>query len=94
MGSPTEIKENPTRIKFDATINLGHILTFVGFMTAGMVAWSTLDKRVVVIEEFKVNQAQINLHQEALTESNKRDVNEGFNRVNDKLDRLIERSNK
>lgn len=36
--------------KFDKTVNLGHILTFLGFMFAGFGAWTTLDKRVVVLE--------------------------------------------
>lgn len=38
-------------VRFDKTINLGHILTFAGFIISGIVAWSTLDKRVVVLEE-------------------------------------------
>ena len=38
-------------IHFDKTISLGHILTFAGFIISGMVVWSTLDKRVVVLEE-------------------------------------------
>lgn len=46
-------------IKFDSTINLGHILTFLGFMVAGLTAWTTLDKRVVVLEESKKAQAQM-----------------------------------
>ena len=46
-------------IKFDSTINLGHILTFLGFMVAGLTAWTTLDKRVVVLEENKKSQAQM-----------------------------------
>lgn len=46
-------------IKFDSTINLGHILTFLGFMIAGLTAWTTLDKRVVVLEESKKSQAQM-----------------------------------
>ena len=46
-------------IKFDSTINLGHILTFLGFMVAGLAAWTTLDKRVVVLEENKKSQAQM-----------------------------------
>ena len=46
-------------IKFDSTINLGHILTFLGFMVAGLTAWTTLDKRVVVLEESKKSQAQM-----------------------------------
>lgn len=47
-----EERRQPSRgITFDKTINLGHILTFVGFIGVGMVTWSTLDKRVVVLEE-------------------------------------------
>lgn len=38
------------RVAFDPTINLGHVLTFVGFMIAGFSAYSTLDKRVTLIE--------------------------------------------
>lgn len=38
-------------IKFDSTINLGHMITFIGFLITIMVTWSTLDKRVVVLEE-------------------------------------------
>ncbi len=38
------------RVAFDPTINLGHVLTFVGFMVAGFSAYSTLDKRVTLIE--------------------------------------------
>ena len=38
------------RIIFDPTINLGHVLTFVGFMAAGMTAYATLEKRQTVQE--------------------------------------------
>lgn len=38
------------RVAFDPTINLGHVLTFVGFMIAGFSAYSTLDKRVTLME--------------------------------------------
>lgn len=40
-------------VKFDSTINLGHMLTFAGFLITIMVTWTTLDKRVVVLEEAK-----------------------------------------
>ena len=46
-----ERRQSSRGITFDKTINLGHILTFVGFIGVGMVTWSTLDKRVVVLEE-------------------------------------------
>lgn len=41
----------PRGVRFDPTINLGHIITFVGFILSLFVTWSTLDKRVVVLEE-------------------------------------------
>jgi hypothetical protein len=38
------------RVLFDPTINLGHVLTFVGFLVTGFSAYSALDKRVTIIE--------------------------------------------
>ena len=38
-------------VRFDKTINLGHVLTFIGFVLTGMVTWSAMDKRVTVLEE-------------------------------------------
>lgn len=44
------------RLKFDPTINAGHLLTFAGFIVAGFVGWTTLDKRVVVLEQQRISQ--------------------------------------
>ena len=44
-------RESRKGIKFDSTINLGHMITFIGLLITIMVTWSTLDKRVVVLEE-------------------------------------------
>mgnify|MGYP003518366530 FL=1 len=38
-------------VKFDPTINLGHILTFASIVAAVMASYSLLDKRVGVLEE-------------------------------------------
>lgn len=51
--------------QFDPTINLGHILTFVGFMLTIFGAWTTLDKRVTIIEERSTYQSQIDRNQDA-----------------------------
>lgn len=45
-----EHHQHRRRMVFDPTINLGHMLTFVGFLVAGFSAYSTLDKRVSVTE--------------------------------------------
>lgn len=46
-----ERADRPHGVRFDPTINLGHIITFIGFILSLVVTWSTLDKRVVVLEE-------------------------------------------
>jgi len=38
------------RVAFDPTINLGHVLTFLGFLVTGFSAYNALDKRVTLIE--------------------------------------------
>lgn len=42
---------NERRLKFDPTINAGHILTFVAMVIAVMSSYSLLDKRIGVLEE-------------------------------------------
>lgn len=42
------------KVFFDPTINLGHVLTFLGFMVAGFSAYSSIDKRVTLIEQTAV----------------------------------------
>lgn len=37
-------------VRFDNTINLGHVLTFAGFIASGFAAYATLDKRITVQE--------------------------------------------
>lgn len=43
--------EPPHKIKFDPTVNLGHILTFASMVAAVMASYSLLDKRIGVLEE-------------------------------------------
>lgn len=83
------------RVRFDATINLGHILTFVGFLIAGFGAWSTLDKRLTVLEESRYLQKQVDMSQDSrATEAalQVRDVlgrlDKQIERLGDKLDRV------
>lgn len=88
----TKNKESEHKIKFDSTINLGHILTFVGFMVAGGIGWSTMDKRVVVLEEARTSQARVDARQDAAIDENRRNDREDLKEINGKLDRLIERN--
>lgn len=66
MHHEAEDDPRPPRggVKFDATINLGHMLTFAGFLLTIMVTWSTLDKRVVVLEESRKAQEMRDIAQD------------------------------
>jgi hypothetical protein len=44
-------EEKSNRIRFDPTINAGHILTFVAMVVGVMTSYSLLDKRIGVLEE-------------------------------------------
>lgn len=61
----TETVTHPNRPRFDPTINLGHILTFIGFLATGFGAYSHVDKRLSVVEVKAEIQAQKSSEYEA-----------------------------
>jgi hypothetical protein len=92
--------EQTRGVRFDATINLGHILTFVGFLIAGFGAWATLDKRIVVIEEGRKVQTAIDAAQDARFSDSAQQIKEVLirldrqvERLNDRLDRTTTKGN-
>lgn len=78
-------------VKFDATINLGHILTFAGFLVTIASFWQSLDKRVVVLEEARTVQRGTDTRQDVDLNDSKKAVREDLKEISAKLDRLIER---
>lgn len=78
-------------VKFDATINLGHMLTFAGFILAGFTAWSTLDKRVTVIEERAGFQAQIDRNQDAVLQASMAAIKESLTEIKARLTQMNDR---
>lgn len=40
---------------FDPTINLGHVLTFIGFIVSGFMAYGTIDKRLSLLEQAQLS---------------------------------------
>ena len=81
-------------IKWDATVNLGHILTFVGFMLAGFGAWSTLDKRVTIIEESKYLQKQVDSNQDVRSAEAAGQIKEVLQRLDRQIERIADRLDK
>ena len=89
-----ERRESARGVRFDNTINLGHLLTFVGFLITIMVSWTTLDKRVVVLEESRKAQAIMDSAQDLRSAekfSEIRDtlgeIKRSVDKVNDRLER-------
>ena len=81
-------------MKFDPTINAGHLLTFAGFLITISVGWSTLDKRVVILEEQRKSQ-EVRDQAQDLRSSEKfgeiretmRDIKQTLDVVRDKLEK-------
>ena len=77
-------------VKFDATINLGHVLTFVGFVIAGFTAWSTLDRRLTVIEERATFQSQIDRAQDAKLVESMTQIKESLSDIKANINRITD----
>ena len=87
-----QMMENEKKgIKFDSTINLGHILTFLGFMVAGLAAWTTLDKRVVVLEEGRKAQAVMDSAQDLRSAEKFSEIRETLGEIKRSVDRVNDR---
>lgn len=91
MSSDFTPLEGSKKPRFDPTVNLGHLLTFAGFLIAGFGAWATLDKRLVILEENRKTQAAIDSSQDARYDSGIRQMQTHLDRMDAKLDRIIER---
>lgn len=79
------------KIRFDGTINLGHVLTFLGFLCTGAMMYMSVDKRVVVLETVRHDQLAVDARRDGDMTELKRTVREDLQIINGKLDRLIER---
>lgn len=76
--------------RFDPTINLGHILTFVGFMLTIFGAWTTLDKRVTIIEERAALQTIVDKNQDATLNTALQSIKESLGKIESRLDRMAD----
>lgn len=80
------------RVRFDGTINLGHIITFVTFLVSGVLAWGTMDKRVVVLEEARAYQIVVDKRQDDERALYRAQVRDDYKDINNKLDRMLDRT--
>lgn len=83
------------KIKFDATINLGHILTFIGFVSIGVAMYQKVDTRIVILEENRKTQEVRDLNQDRIMDNSMREIRDtvteikkSVERLSDKIDRI------
>lgn len=81
-------QDHPPRFKFDPTINLGHVLTFLGFVLTILLGWSALDKRILVLEEARQTQAQIDRNQDQLSTQQLQYIRETLQEIKQTVTRL------
>lgn len=93
-GEDRRQRPPPAGVKFDATINLGHILTFLDFILAGFTAWTTLDKRVTVIEERAALQAVVDRNQDGQLTQNMQAIKESLTEIKTQINRISERQDR
>lgn len=84
-------QQEHNRPRFDFTITFGDVAMLVGFLVAIFSAWTNLDKRVVVLEEKASYQKAIDAQQDAQTTQSLDLIRASQNRIETKLDRIIER---
>jgi hypothetical protein len=86
-----ERRERARGVRFDNTINLGHLLTFAGFLITIMVSWTTLDKRVVVLEESRKAQAIMDSAQDLRSAEKFNEIKETLGEIKRSVDKVNDR---
>lgn len=90
MPAPNQQPPNPRRFHFDATINLGHILTTVTLIVS-LFAWgSAIDKRLAIVEERERALAHADSVQAEQFQNAVILLRNELQRVADKLDHVLE----
>lgn len=89
MPQPTPPPEN--RIKFDKTINLGHVLTIISFLGLTLTQWNMMDKRVVVLEEFRSTQRERDTSQDTTTREKAQEVKDALADLKRSVEKLADK---
>lgn len=80
-------------VKFDGTINLGHLISVTVMVLAGVTAWNSMDKRLVVLEEARKVQTERDSTQDGMVRERMFDINQALNKIDSRLDRIGDRLN-
>lgn len=94
MSTPTQpgaLDPLNKRVRFDPTINLGHLLTFIGFIAGGVGIYQTLDRRLTTLEVQDQVQAIESARQEQRINNSLSEIKEDVREARRGIERLQER---
>lgn len=79
------------RVKFDKTINLGHLITMGAFLFTAMVQWNMMDKRVAVLEEARASQRERDATQDTSAKESFQSVKEALTDLRRSVERVADK---
>lgn len=89
---PLDQPHQRRRVQFDPTINLGHVLTFLGFLATGSVAYFDLRERIAM-QELRTASVSVEIENEkARTRETLREMRDDMREVRRGVEDLL-RSN-
>ena len=84
-----EPKDN--KIRFDRTINLGHVLTIVSFTVVTLMQWNVMDKRVAVLEEARQAQKERDATQDMVARDKFQEIKEVLNDLRRSVEKVADK---
>ena len=91
MSEPTSEK---TGLRFDPTFNAGNLMTLISLIAAFFLGWSTLDKRVLVLEEQRKGQEIRDQAQDARANDKFGEIKETLGEIKRGVESLREKQEK
>lgn len=79
------------KVRFDKTITLGHVLTIASFLGLTLTQWSMMDKRVVVLEEFRSAQRDRDTSQDTNTREKAQEVKDALAELKRSVEKLADK---
>lgn len=79
------------KIRFDKTINLGHLLTIISFLLLTLTQWNIMDKRVVVLEEFRSAQRDRDTAQDGVAKEKFQEVKDALIDVRRSVEKVADK---
>ena len=79
------------KVRFDKTINLGHILTVIAFLCTAMVSWNVMDKRVLVLEEFRAAQRDRDVQQDQQSKDKFQEVKDALTELRRSVEKVADK---